>query len=507
MLTEQTDTGDKWLKHTERIIKGVEKTSIEKRRWKHYAWWNNFWNRSWIRVSGDDGAETVTRGYTLFRYMLACGGRKGSPIKFNGSIFTYPYKGDPDFRQWGPGYWWQNQRLIYWPMMACGDFDLMEPFFKMYRDIIPLAKARTKTYFGHGGMHFLECQHFWGSDFNRNYGWDRKDKHVSYAESPWVKRYWQGGLEMTAIMLDYYAYTEDKDFLKDTLLPFATEIVEFYDQHYERDTNDKILFAPAQSLETWWDSVNPMPEIAGLKFNLTNLLELPKNTTTKAHRRKWKRMLGELPDIPTREIEGKTVLAAAGSFKDKNNCENPELYAAFPYRLYGMGKDDLKMGRLAFEHRLHRERNMGHNQDAAHAAYLGLTDQVREFLVSRLGSSYQVARFPTMWHGGYDWMPDHCHGGVGMIALQAMLMQCEDEKILLFPTWPKDWDVNFKLLAPYNTTVEGVYKDGKLQDLKVTPESRTKDVVLFKEDKTKALRSDTDIKLWKDIDVSDYPGC
>ncbi len=66
-----------------------------------------------------------------------------------------------------------------------------------------------------------------------------------------------------------------------------------------------------------------------------------------------------------------------------------------------------------------------------------------------------------------------------MIALQAMLMQCEDEKILLFPAWPKDWDVDFKLHAPYRTTVEGKYRNGILKSLKVVPASRKKDITVI----------------------------
>jgi hypothetical protein len=59
-----------------------------------------------------------------------------------------------------------------------------------------------------------------------------------------------------------------------------------------------------------------------------------------------------------------------------------------------------------------------------------------------------------------------------------MLMQCEGDRILLLPAWPKDWDVSFKLHAPKATTVEGVIKDGKIESLKVIPESRRKDVVI-----------------------------
>jgi hypothetical protein len=63
-----------------------------------------------------------------------------------------------------------------------------------------------------------------------------------------------------------------------------------------------------------------------------------------------------------------------------------------------------------------------------------------------------------------------------------MLMQSEPMelggRILLLPAWPKDWDVSFKLHAPGKTVVECEYRDGKIQKLKVSPESRRKDVVL-----------------------------
>lgn len=63
-----------------------------------------------------------------------------------------------------------------------------------------------------------------------------------------------------------------------------------------------------------------------------------------------------------------------------------------------------------------------------------------------------------------------------MSALQRMLVQYEGDKILLLPAWPKDWNVSFKLHAPKGTTIEGVYSDGKLDLLKIVPESRRADV-------------------------------
>jgi hypothetical protein len=62
-----------------------------------------------------------------------------------------------------------------------------------------------------------------------------------------------------------------------------------------------------------------------------------------------------------------------------------------------------------------------------------------------------------------------------------MLMQTDGEKIYLMPALPKDWNVHFRLHAPYRTTVEATVKDGVITDLKVTPESRRKDVIFASE--------------------------
>jgi hypothetical protein len=117
------------------------------------------------------------------------------------------------------------------------------------------------------------------------------------------------------------------------------------------------------------------------------------------------------------------------------------------------------------------------HQDAIFCARLGLTEEAAAITIKKLQDSER--RFPTFWGPGHDWVPDHNWGGSGMIGLQEMLMQTVDDKIYLFPAWPKDWDVNFKLHAPYNTIVEGILKDGNLTNLKVTPESRRSDLEIM----------------------------
>ena len=50
--------------------------------------------------------------------------------------------------------------------------------------------------------------------------------------------------------------------------------------------------------------------------------------------------------------------------------------------------------------------------------------------------------------------------------------------LCVLPAWPKEWNVEFKLHAPFHTTIEGRYAGGKVTELKVTPPERRKDIVL-----------------------------
>ena len=278
------------------------------------------------------------------------------------------------------------------------------------------------------------------------------------------------------MMLDYYACTQDRQFAADTLLPVVSAVVRFYDQHYKRDAKGKIRFEPAASLETWHAAVNPLPEIAGLKFVIARLLELPDDLTTTEKRADWKRMLGELPEVPAKTVGGKTFLLPADTFSRRSNVENPELYAVFPYRLFGVGRDGLATALETFNRRDNRH-NICWWQDDIDMACLGLAAQARQAVAGRFADSNRSFRFPAMWGPTNDEVPDMDHGGVGQIALQYMLLQPLGDKLLLFPAWPKQWNVEFKLHGPKQTVVEGVFRDGKLQQLKVTPESRAKDVV------------------------------
>jgi hypothetical protein len=232
---------------------------------------------------------------------------------------------------------------------------------------------------------------------------------------------------------------------------------------------------PSQALETWWHCTNAMPELAGCIAVSERLLALPYECSSAAEREFWRGVRAKMPGIPLREVNGRQALAPAEFFADKRNIENPELYAVFPFRLFAFNRPHADWALAALEHRWDRGHS-GWRQDDIFMAYLGLTEQARQALVGRARSYDQGERFPAFWGPNYDWTPDQDHGGVLMKAFQSMLLQTDGEKIFLMPAWPKEWDVEFKLHAPRQTLVEGVFRDGNLRSLRVTPEARRADL-------------------------------
>ncbi|MDR0384890.1 MAG: DUF5703 domain-containing protein [Prevotellaceae bacterium] len=483
-------TAQEWLRETEQMLADAQKMSSQKRFAEHAKWWDDFCNRSWIHItpnensaatdSGLSDAFVLSRAYFLQRYVSACAGRGQMAIKFNGSIFTVPEQGkqgNADYRRWGPGYWWQNTRLPYFAMPAAGDFDMMLPFFNQYFDILPLCSNRVKKYFGHGGAYYPECIYFWGDVFLETYGWESwKERTDKLQKSGYHKYEWVSGLELACMMLEYYEYTEDAVFLNTKAIPLAMEVLTFFSEHYSTGPDGKLFMSPSQSLETWWDCDDPMPELAGMYAVTERLERLPENTLTAERKKFVSELKQKLPKLPLiKSPNNKMMLAPARRFEQCRNVENPELYAVFPFRLISYEKPDAELGIEAFRHRKDRGA-FGWRQDDIFASYLGLTDEARNHLVQRAKNKHKASRFPVFWGPNYDWIPDQDHGGILTKGVQSLVMQCDGKRIDIFPAFPADWDCDFKLRAPYNTTVEGKLKNGKLQQLKVTPKERMKDI-------------------------------
>ena len=494
--TQHTETIDKWQTGLQKIISKAK--ANEKIAWnKTKNWWKDFWDRSFIYINPENEHSDMWqagRNYQLFHYMLACNEFGKYPTKFNGGLFTYDpsltdssLKFTPDFRNWGGGtFTAQNQRLLYWPMLKNGDFEMMKSEFNFYNQILKNAELRSKVYWNHNGASFTEQLENFGLPNPAEYGWNRPsafDKGVEY--NAWLEYEWDTVLEFCFMMLEteHYANADIKEYI-----PFIESCVTFFNEHYQYqakqrgrkslDADGHLILYPGSGAETFKMAYNSTSTIAALKTILTGLLELPEKYIDATKRKSLDSMSQRIPPINFSEFNGHKTIAPAKFWERINNTESPQLYPVFPWGIYGVGKPDIDVAINTYKYDSNavKFRNyIGWKQDNIFAARLGIIDDAAKMTVMKLKNSGR--RFPAFWGPGFDWAPDFNWGGSGMIGLQEMLLQNDGKKIYLFPAWPKDWEVHFKLHAPYQTTVEGIIKNGKVEMLKVIPESRRTDVI------------------------------
>jgi hypothetical protein len=471
-------------------------------------WWKGFWRRSHIIINADARPDNkgwqVGRNYQLFRYLLACNRTGKTPTLFNGGIFTC--EANPDNRMWWECMFMaQNQRLLYWPMLKAGDFDMMRPGLDFYRDRAVLGQARAKSYWGIDGMIFPESLSLFGLHTNGTFG-DPEKVTDCFNRCPDAKRempghsglkhleyHYTSSLEFAYMMLEWQRFTgrDLQDFL-----PVIAGVVSYYDQYYRQafkrrhngedlDINHHLVIDPSCALELYAGAKNNADVIAGLMALTDGLLALP-NEMLSPEKRLWvTRIRDILPPLPMRETRGHQVIAPAESWQlegNQGNMEFPQMYAVFPFSIYGLGKPDLEIAKNTWLHGYKSQTQKDYFcwfQGGIDTARLGMVAEARQYAQKKFLHP-SSGRFPAFWSNpGFCQTPDMDHGGCAMIGLQEMLMQTPGDKILLFPAWQADWDVSFKLYAPRQTIVECELRRGQIENLKVTPESRRKDIQIL----------------------------
>eukprot|EP01051_Picozoa_sp_SAG22_P007491 SAG22_NODE_529_length_9428_cov_2.691178_8_plen_466_part_00 len=417
-----------------------------------------------------------------------------------------------DKNTWGGLNWWQNLRMPYYNMLPSGDTDELKTLFAAFNKTVPIARQRTRSYFGFEGIWWPEYTHvFYGTPHPGGRGiplfgyramagctaqfTGEPDWH---SEDTWNGYNRQGSLDLSLMILDHWAYTGEviPDFLA---IPVG--VVEFYANLWGNTTgnNGKMVFHPTQSLETWqcpgWPvnvtdcPTNDMPTVAGLHSVIDKLLQLPRPLASSAQVEAWTKIKRELPPLPT--IDGKhapcddCVLTKDGGHGPgchrMSNGETAELYSAHPYRQATIARATLgdstewEKANRAFNTDPLTKSDEGWNQNVMNAALLGNATVAAKYVIARartgLAGGY---RFPGFAPRMQDAAPSADHYAVFSTALQYMLIQRADdaeESVLLLPAWPCDWNVNFTMKAPKATSITGTVKDGVLE-YAVTPTSR-----------------------------------
>jgi hypothetical protein len=375
--------------------------------------------------------------------------------------------------------------------MRSGDFDLLKVGADFYRDRAGMRRRHAGKFWDIEGITYPEPLSIFGLDaIGTNADGRSSPKHLHY--------HYTSGMVFALMMLgdDAYAGTTTKGYA-DT----ALGIISYYDNYYQKklreetgkplDANGKLVIYPSDACEPYHGCTNNIDVLAGLMALCRDLLDTPPGALATAQRAYVSKFVKRIPEFKIEEKNGRKLYAAADKEPEwifhNTNMDFPQMYICFPFSAVSLGRSDMELVRNTWElgpvNATVQHQNQCWYQNAINLARMGDTVRASDFTLRKL--NHPGLRFPAFYYttylggGSFCHPPDTDHGGVAMTALQEMLMQTDGRRILLGPAWPADWDADFKLRAPWQTTVEGRVTDGKVIVDKVTPPSRRKDIEIF----------------------------
>ena len=267
-------------------------------------------------------------------------------------------------------------------MLASGDYDDYTNVLEFILQMIPLSKLRTRKYFNHSGIYFIETKTLFGLARACDYGsyYSARIFNVSvpyqYVLNSYL-RYDFGGdggtTEVANYVLDLYEHTNDVPQLI-RYFPLVKETLIFYNEHYDRkimdpttgSTQQRLHIFPTQALETYWCAwqnssdldhgtwvapnahnciVNDHPTVVSLHVLVERSLRLLRNVTAEIWTPEFETLLidmqAALPAIPTIVEDGVERTSPYENYPVNNqthNEETPELYGVHPFRYYTQGR-------------------------------------------------------------------------------------------------------------------------------------------------------------------------
>lgn len=173
----------------------------------HLAWWKNYWLRGLASV-GDPAVETW-----YYRSLYLCGSllRPGRPSPGLQGLWA-----GENVPPWSADFHTNvNIQCVYWGLLTNNRLDLMEPYLNHFHDTSDVARQDAADYFQMRGLRFPHGGSIGGHETTMP-KWAILGTDVS--GSSWVTQlYWQ-----------YFEWTQDRLFLKETAYPLLRDVALFY---------------------------------------------------------------------------------------------------------------------------------------------------------------------------------------------------------------------------------------------------------------------------------------
>ena len=502
------------------LFEDAASRSMTELREPHQKWWREFWSRTFVEISSDDGqAQRAQRCRDLHLYHMASSSRGELPPKWNGSLFVT----SGDQRRWGSQYWVWTTEMLYFPLLAADAIDLTQPFFNMYVKQIPNCEKAAAQRWGISGAYFPETTAFDGpavlpddvaAEFQdvllgrkphtelspRAKDLCQFDSHLNVVTQPpdkgrfsWISHVASSGSEVAIHAWWRYRYTGDREWLRTHAYPLLRGTVEFYRHLVRKEADGRYHLSGTHAHEDFWgvkDSIMDLAAIRGtapLAIRAAEILDVDPDL-----RGRWKELLENLAPYPmgsdpqAKALSG-GVLAediwAAGYLGEMDGQHNPEdvwLTPVFPFEDWtletrNMATDPIVQKLLDLAPR-HKSVLGGAGTNTAIRSPIAVVRAGRGDELPAILERYANAFSPlpngmSLFEGPTAASVEHL--GLLTTTLQDALLQSvsarpgEPEVIHLFPAWPKNWTASFRLLARGGFVVSSNFDRGNVSQIKI----------------------------------------
>ncbi len=452
-----------------RLLCDALETGYEKNLERHTTWWENFWSKSFVELDN----PLFEKSWYLGNYLLGSCSRKGGfPMPLQG-VWTAddgmlpPWKGDYHHDL--------NTELCYYSYLKANHMDEGACFVDYILSLTAKSKAFAKEFFNAEGLCLPSVMDIQGNALG---GW------AMYSLSP-TNQLW-----LCRAIEKHYDYTGDKEFLQHEAYAYIKASGDFILSLLLENEDGKLVLPLSSSPEIHdntlqaWLTPNSNYDLALLRalfkslVRLSDVLNLPEDTD------KWQTVLGKLEAFHV-GLDN-VLLVSRDERLHESHRHIAHLMAIHPLRLldYTSAHD-----RAIIDASITDLEQLGTDYFCGYSfawlAELYCVQKDGEKAANMLEIFWKYFCSPNGFHLNGDYLdkgyskfkyrPFTLEGNFCAVdALQEMLLYCENDKIILCPAIPKEWDtLSFKLRAENGLIVTAKIKNTTVESLHLYAEHET----------------------------------
>jgi hypothetical protein len=450
-------------------VQGLTVSSLRALREETEEWWKSFWLQSFIDID-----DPILEGfYYGAQYQLGASSREGKAAP---GLYG-PWVTRDDSYYGNDLHLNYNAIASYYGTYSSNRPELALPLIDALWGYLPEAKRRSEQDLVNLNPTWIRA-HGLADGIEGGALFPVGISAFSTTTNPEYYQQTLNGLFSATPFLDYYDATGDETFLRDRVVPFIRPLAVFFASYLQWDpaAGEYVLWAGHN--EGGW-SKNSSPDLGVLKRVLRALIDA--NVTLEIsdpRQQEWKDILANLPDQPTKVLDGKRVYTLAepgtttngpGSADDMNiGAQTVNLEFVQPGDQLGILGPSAD--RQAAIDTLDAMNPWANNNtfpksftQAARVGYPG--DQLVGLLKARISAQFAPNLRVDDGHHGLE-------KSGAIEALNNMLLQSDDGAIVLFPVWPAAADASFtRLRTPGSFVVSGRRTAGVVSDVWITSEA------------------------------------